>query len=263
MMRFWRKRRRPARTARPGPEAHFAPPAPERPLYVIGDVHGCLGHLEALVALIEADALERGVIDDCVVVLTGDIVDRGDESRDVLERLLSLSSDAGDSLVCLQGNHERMMLDFMARPESGARAWLRHGGLQTLASFGVRGVGPSSGGERAVTAANDLFEAIPDAMMRWIREMPASYRSGNVAVVHAGADPMQSLEMQETRHLVWGHPDFERVSRVDGLWIVHGHTVVPEPVMVPGRIAVDTGAWESGRLTAAAIWDGEVRFLTT
>ena len=63
--------------------------------------------------------------------------------------------------------------------------------------------------------------------------------------------------------MLWGHPEFERRPRRDGLWIAHGHTIVEEPAATGGRISVDTGAWTSERLTAAAVWEGEVRFLQT
>ena len=71
---------------------------------------------------------------------------------------------------------------------------------------------------------------------------------------------MVSIEDQENRTLLWGHKDFGRVPRADGMWIVHGHTIVDTPVMNRGVISIDTGAYATGNLTAATIMNGDVSF---
>ena len=86
---------------------------------------------------------------------------------------------------------------------------------------------------------------------------------GNVNFTHAGADPARPVAAQEAHTLTWGHPDFGMVPRSDGQWIVHGHTIVDAPFVAPGQICVDTGAFFSGRLTAARLADGDVQFLST
>ena len=87
-----------------------------------------------------------------------------------------------------------------------------------------------------------------------------TYSNGNLHVVHAAAHPEKSLELQPDSVLLWGHPKFERIGRKDGLWIAHGHTIVTTPAVQSGRISVDTGAYATGRLTAAIINKGEVEF---
>lgn len=222
--------------------------APEAPLYVIGDIHG------------RADLLQRALqklTPGVPIVCVGDLVDRGEQSAEVL-RLLAGRPD----ILCLKGNHEDMLLQFLEAPETLGARWLRYGGLQTLASFGVTGVTETSPVEDRVVARNTLKEAMGPELENWLRKLPLSYRTGNLVVVHAAADPRVEMEDQQQRHLLWGHPDFHRTNRSDGLWIVHGHTVVDTPCATNGRISVDTGAYATGKLTIADISANGVQFLT-
>ncbi|RWR29891.1 serine/threonine protein phosphatase [Sinirhodobacter populi] len=212
--------------------------APERPLAVIGDVHGCLGLLNGLRARIRAESPEARTI------LVGDMIDRGPDSRGVLEQAWK----ERENLVALRGNHEQMMLDFLDDPETAGARWLRHGGAATLASFGVTVSTPD-------TATRDsLRRALPPGMEDWLRTLPLFWQSGNVVVTHAGADPRTPLAQQNPDHLLWGHPGFGRVPRRDGLWIIHGHNIVGRPRSRDGVVSIDTGAWRGGGLTAALIF---------
>ncbi len=237
------------------PPVEFAPPQPEAPFLAIGDLHGRADLLMALDRLIEAE------YPDWSVVFLGDYVDRGDQSREVLELLMSVSEGDSPPVTCLMGNHERMVLDFLDDPAASGRRWLRNGGLQTLASFGVA---PPAGGHGDGTAMADvrdrLAEAMGEAAIAWLRGRPLSWRSGDVWAVHAGADPAAPMDSQAGQTLLWGHPRFRNQPRADGQWVVHGHTVVPQPQAQEGRIAVDTGAYATGRLSGAAIAPGGVTF---
>lgn len=236
------------RLGQDAPQA-FDPVAPGQPFYGIGDIHGCAGLLERLLG-----QLTPGV----PVVCVGDYVDRGEQSAAVL-RLLSRRPDT----VCLRGNHEQMMLDFLTRPQKVGRVWLRNGGLQTLASFGVKGVTIGTTGAALDAASAALREAMGQDLIAWMDALPGLYQSGTVAVVHAGADPAVPMASQDAKTLFWGHPEFNRRERTDGIWVMHGHTIVPEPVAEHGKIAIDTGAYATGRLTAALVAEGEVQFLST
>ncbi|MBK5928842.1 metallophosphoesterase [Rhodobaculum claviforme] len=250
-----------------------AAPAPDRPLYVIGDIHGRADLLQELFDLIDADQQATGV-DQPLAVFLGDYIDRGTDSRRVLQSLhgmaRSLEADpqAEGEMICLMGNHERMMLDFLDAPlEAGAR-WLRNGGVLTLDSFGIRGV-PETAPPDVLEAARDaLAEALEDGreggLAAWLRDMPMIAQSGNVAMVHAACDPGRPIDAQLPATLLWGHPEFMVRPRTDGAWVVHGHTVVSTPTAREGRIALDTGAFFSDRLTAGILVPGaEVRFLST
>ena len=241
--------------------AALAPPRPERPLYVVGDIHGEAVLLEQLLAVIDQDADALGLA-DAMLVFLGDYVDRGEQSRDVLGRLHALSFAFPAHVLCLMGNHERMMLDFLDRPAESGQRWLRNGGLQTLASFGVSGVHVASQGDDLERAAADLRASLAPGLEAWLRGLPLICQSGNICVCHAGADPKLPLASQPERALLWGPPQGANgLARRDGVWVVHGHYVVSEPEAAGGRIAVDTGAYFSGRLHAAHLHEGVVRFL--
>lgn len=223
--------------------------APATPLAVVGDVHGRADLLSLMLERLEREA------PDHQIVLVGDYLDRGEESRAVLEKLRERSD-----LICLKGNHEAMCLGFLEEPERHGPRWLRNGGLQTLASFGV-GVAQGTGPARLEVARDALAAALGAEMVAWLQSLPLSWRSGNLAVAHAGADPELPIALQPEQALLWGHPSFERTARQDGIWVVHGHTIVDDARAQAGRIAVDTGAYVSGRLSAALITPGEFRVL--
>jgi len=205
--------------------------------------------------------LEQGR-DNATVVFLGDYIDRGEQSCSVLDWLRWLDWHHGEDVICLRGNHEEMLIDFLSDPLGRGKRWLRNGGLQTLASYGVGGVTERSEGAGLIHAANELRMALPDGMEEWISELPLLWQSGDLVCVHAALDPLRSLEDQSATTLIWGHASFLSRARADGLHVAHGHTVVEAPEVANSRIAVDTGAYFTGILTAAAVYPGHpVRFL--
>lgn len=229
--------------------------APDERLAVVGDIHGCAALLDALMERIDDAAPAR-------LVFVGDYVDRGEDSAGVLDRLHALACSDSARAVFLKGNHEDMMLRFLDDPGAKAAGWLRNGGLQTLASFGIGGLGANPGEASAIKARDALARALGPELLAWLRELPLSFVSGNVAVVHAAANPLKSIEAQSEQALLWGHPDFARTPRSDGVWVVHGHTIVDEVQPEDGRIGVDTGAYATGRLSASLLGGGEMRVIT-
>jgi len=227
----------------------FGQPAPLIPLAAIGDIHGCADLLERLLSQLEPDLQ---------VICVGDYIDRGDHSADVL-RILHAKPD----IICLKGNHEEMLLNFLEQPETYGRRWFRNGGLQTMASFGIAGLTQTSSDDRLRTVRDALVKAMGDPLIDWLNGLQSGWRVGNLAVVHAGADPALPLDAQPGHVLRWGHPDFMTTPRRDGVWVIHGHTIVAAPAMDEGRVAIDTGAYASGRLTAAVVTDGDISFEST
>lgn len=227
--------------------APFPVPAPDGPFRAIGDVHGC------------ADLLDRALARPFrgQTICVGDYVDRGEHSAGVL-RLLQARPD----VICLSGNHEAMMLEFLDTPAEAGPRWLRNGGLQTLGSFGVAGVTERSDATTLRAARDTLADAMGADLITWLRHLPTRWQSGNVAVVHAGADPRIPLQEQAVSHLHWGHPEFARTPRADGIWVVHGHTIVDTPTATAGRIAIDTGAYATGCLTMARVSADGISFET-
>lgn len=240
------------RAPRPTRQPFTAQVAPEGRVFVVGDVHGEAAALEALLTAIGSEDPEA------TIVFVGDYVDRGEGSADVLRRVMALNSEDPARRICLRGNHEQMMLDFLEAPERTGDRWLRYGGLQTLASFDVSR--PS--GATLEALRDSLRDAMGPELVDWMQALPLRWQSGNVAVVHAAADPSVPIDRQSPQTLMWGHPNFMKATRSDGLWVVHGHTIVDAATAVDGRISVDTGAYATGRLTAACIEPGEVRFLS-
>ncbi len=220
---------------------------PEMPFVAIGDIHG---RLDLLKVFLDRTPTEQ-------IVLVGDYVDRGDDSAGVL-RLLSARED----LICLSGNHEELMLNFIKSPERHGARWLRYGGLQTLASYGVSGMTETSANDAMVKARDQLLDAMGPETLAWLKSRPTSWQSGNIAVVHAGADPNVPIYDQSVKTLHWGHGDFLKKRRRDGVWVIHGHTIVDAPQNTKGRIAIDTGAYATGRLSAVHIDQTGARFET-
>ncbi|MGX9355993.1 metallophosphoesterase [Roseobacteraceae bacterium S113] len=231
-----------------------APLRPETGCIVIGDIHGRFDLLTRLLQELPSDF---------PIVCVGDYVDRGDNSADVLQFLLE-----HDEITCLQGNHEAMLLSFLENPAKAGPGWLKYGGLQTLASFGIGGLSAQSGKEALELAARQLAEKMGPDLISWIKNLPLLYVDGNVAVVHAAADPHHPISQQQKKTLLWGHADFETTPRADEMWVVHGHTIVNEAHAIRGRISVDTGAYATGRLSSALVFPETVlpsglAFITT
>lgn len=240
-------------------------PAPEELVYVIGDIHGCIDKLGNLLAQIDEDtALSPNV--PSRVVFVGDYIDRGDNSADVLRFVADVTRAYPDRLIALMGNHERMLLDFLADPTGSAKRWIRYGGLQTLASFGV-GAGLTTESRNAgdlLDAAGDLMEVMGSDLVGWLHGLPLTWQSGSLWVVHAGADPAVAMDAQTEKTLLWGSDTFLTKDRDDGAWVAFGHQPFEAPFAKDGRIGTDTGAVYGGTLTAARIApDGTTRFLTS
>jgi len=247
---------RSVRSKRPQADVQ-APIAPNQPFFAIGDLHGRRDLLEDLVGQIDDMAPET------TIVFVGDYIDRGEDAAGVLGLLRSTEFYPRRQTICLMGNHEHMLLGFLEDPERNGPVWLRNGGLQTLASFGVgRGQGALQG-SRICGARDELAAAMGEDLIGWLKARPSHWITGNVAVTHAGADPRRPIGDQELRNLIWGHRDFGAVPRPDGIWVVHGHTIVPAPKIAAGHIAIDTGAYATDRLTAAHVTRDGVAFLSS
>ncbi|WP_237212584.1 metallophosphoesterase family protein [Ruegeria lacuscaerulensis] len=228
--------------------------APDQRFFAIGDIHGRLDLLQSLMSRLESD---------CPLVFAGDYIDRGAHSAEVLRLLHHLSLADDRSVFCLQGNHEDMLLSFLDNPEQVGPHWLRNGGAHTLASFGISGVDTTLMRARSGAIARRLRQAMGQELLVWLRERPLTWTSGNVTVVHAGLDPTAAVDDQLSQVCLWGHPKFFRQRRQDGQWVVHGHTIVESPQVHNGVVSIDTGAFFSGRLTAAEIRKENVRFIST
>lgn len=240
-------------------------PLPKQQTYIIGDLHGRADLLELMLELIDAH-IGGTAAEDPMLVFVGDYIDHGPDSAVVLGRMRELQESFPGNVTCLMGSHERMMLDFLADPATRGPRWMRSGAVETLRSFGVATADLEVSPEYDAfpTAANSLRRRLPAETLKWMENLPLSWSSGNLWAVHAGADPGHDMDAQSARVLLWGHPEFDGGPRDDDVWIAHGHTEMDAPTVSEGRIATDTGAWRSGRLTACAVRpNGRYDFLQT
>ena len=226
-------------------------------LYVIGDIHGRADLLDRMSAGIARDLNSRP-IDDALTVTLGDYIDRGPDSRGVLDRLAR--NPFATDYVALRGNHEALLETFLRDPAT-ADHWRRLGGLETLHSYGVD-VGPLMRGRNYETAARALLAAMPPEHFDFLASLCGPLTVGRYFLCHAGVRPGVPLERQSEDDLLWIRDEFLDSKTDFGKIVVHGHTPTEEPEHLPNRINVDTGAFMTGRLTCAVLEGAQVRFLS-
>lgn len=206
-------------------------------IYAIGDIHGSLSKLRTLVARCERDAGGRPI----AFVFVGDYIDRGPDSRGVIDTLMKLQASMPGQVTTLMGNHEAFALGVLDGDTSPDH-WLMEGGAATLRSYGVR---------RA--------HALPHDHVDWLRSLRLTYDDGRRLFVHAGVNPEKPLDAQDDLDLLWIREPFLSDARNYGRLIVHGHTPTDdgEPNLRANRVNVDTGAVFGGPLTAAVFDEDE------
>ena len=221
-------------------------------VYAVGDIHGRLDLFEALVAAIEADDAARAPA-ETLIVLLGDLVDRGDDSRGVIEFARDLQRRR--PVRILAGNHEEMFLRSLSDIET-FRHFIRHGGRETLLSYGINhGQFQAASMEEAQQLAS---EAVPADHLAFLESFEDMIQLGDYLFVHAGIDPRLPIDQQRSRDLRWIREPFRSHEGSHGVVVVHGHTICDEPEDCGNRIGIDTGAFMSGRLTAL-ILEGTAR----
>lgn len=221
--------------------------------YAIGDVHGELEKLKRLRGLIESDARQRGGVGK--IVFLGDLIDRGPDSRGVVELAMGLYK-SGEALV-LKGNHEELMLYAYDREDTiGLYHWANNGGDETIRSY------------QNVHGRKDHWrEAVDREHISWLRALPTIWRdeARKLVFVHAGIDPRRFPECPESVHM-WSRSrrfyeshKWPQREELEGILVVHGHTVLDDgaPDVQERRINVDTGACFGGPLTCAVLAPGE------
>jgi serine/threonine protein phosphatase 1 len=225
-------------------------------IYVIGDIHGRLDLLDALVIKIHAD-LKSAPTPEPLTVTLGDYIDRGLNSRGVLERLAQ--NPFAMPYVALMGNHEELLLTFLDNP-SVLDQWRRLGGLETLHSYGVP-VSPLMRGTGFEEAAKQLRAALPETHLKYVSSLKLCVGSSSYFFCHAGVRPGIPLERQSAHDLLWIRQEFLNSKANFGKRIVHGHTPIERPEVLPNRINIDTGAYATGRLTCLVLEGSQHRFL--
>jgi len=254
------------RTAEPETRPQIAGRPPVVPagtrLYAIGDVHGRLDLLREMEALIEEDLAAARRPLHTVLVLLGDYVDRGFDSRRVLDHLIGVSPLRRLPRVLLLGNHDLWLREFLAGAPVG-ESWLQFGGDATLASYGVGLDRTLPEAERLAAARAALLERFPEAHRHLLERLEPAFSFGDYFLCHAGVRPGVPLEAQSEADLLWIREPFLSYTGEFGKIVVHGHTPSEEPVVRRNRIGIDTGACWTGRLTCLVLEGDEQRFLAT
>ena len=226
--------------------------------YAVGDVLGRLDLLRPLLQRIEEDSAARTDARTLVVFL-GDLVDRGPDSAGVLEFLRHYRPPTIEP-VFLYGNHEEVMLRVLGGERGGLLdRWLRYGGAETLGSYGLPAAMIRDLPERE--ALQHVVEAVPSDHVSFLETFADTFSFGDYLMVHAGLRPGVPLNSQTQDDLHWIREPFLSDGRDHGKVVVHGHTIVDEVEERPNRIALDTGAYRSGSLTAVGIQNGQRWFL--
>lgn len=197
-------------------------------LYAIGDVHGCLAELDEILEKIHRDI--DGDDAPAKVIFLGDYVDRGPDSKGVLDRVMSLESTDKIEYVFLMGNHEDMMLN-------NHMGFVMNGGWDTLKSFGL-------------TDPRD----IPQKYVDFVRNLRYYYKYDRYVFVHAGLIPHKAVEDHDPQDLMWNRDWVKYDGEFhDGYFVIHGHTPEFQIRANENQINLDTGCVFGGELSSLRI----------
>ena len=259
-------------------------------VYAIGDIHGCRGLLQEIVEGIRSDARERKS-GRRVLVFLGDYVNRGRDSRAVVDLVLDPGL-AGFESVALKGNNEDLLLRFLDGNLAVGSHWLDYGGAATLHSYdlpvatprardpaelderrwrsetlpdyGVSSTEPQADEKDFLAALRRDFEArLPQRHLDFFRSLRSGHREGNYYFVHAGIRPGVPLDEQKDLDRMWIRQSFLDSDADHGAVVVHGHSISQQPEVRQNRIGIDTGAYSSGILSCLVLEGSERGFLQT
>jgi serine/threonine protein phosphatase 1 len=200
-------------------------------IFAIGDIHGCMLKLDNLMEKLHVNARED------TLVFIGDYVDRGPDSKGVIDSILEIRQVI-NNVVCLQGNHEQMFLNYYYEHRD-EELFMHNGGLRTLISYGFMSEGRS-----------ENFN-VPEHHLQFFSALRPFYETDHYIFVHAGLRPGIPLEQQDMDDLLWIRYDFINSPFDFGKTVIFGHTPISyhTPHIEKNKIGIDTGAVFGGRLT--------------
>jgi serine/threonine protein phosphatase 1 len=242
----------------------LAPRKPSVPdgtlIYAVGDIHGRDDLLSRLHASIAADIASRLPPRQALVIYLGDYIDRGPNSKAVLDRLLDCPVP-GAECIFLKGNHEDTMLRFLDRQDCG-EDWLLLGAGPTARSYGVKMRDRNGGSLPVDVIRTRINAAIPERHLSFLRKLQLFHAAGDYLFVHAGLRPGRCLVDQDPQDMLWIRGDFLRSRRRHEGIVVHGHAGGSDVVVRRNRICIDTMAYATDRLTCLALEGVSRRFIT-
>ena len=217
--------------------------------YIIGDIHGCFDEMEALLGYIKADVIARPQQRTQLIFL-GDLIDRGPKSCQVVDFLRNFNPDWAE-VHFLMGNHEEVYLSVMGGSLSSLASWFQFGGRECARSYSVENLGRIYADPEGLL--REIRRKVPQSHIDFVSSFRDYLVVGPYLCVHAGIRPRIKLENQKPKDFRWIREGFVNYTKPHDYIVVHGHTIVPEPVIHSNRIAIDTGAYTGGPLTALRI----------
>jgi serine/threonine protein phosphatase 1 len=236
------------------------PLSPGVRIYAVGDIHGRFDLLQEMASEIRRDLRDEPRPERVVEIFLGDYVDRGPQSRAVIEWMME-APPLTDERICLLGNHEDILLGALDDTDAMAN-WLYNGGGETLLSYGVTVRG--FGGKSALVELQQGFRAaLPGSHLEFLASLRRKVAVAPYLFVHAGIRPGLPIEKQDPEDLIWIREPFLHSAEDFGCIVVHGHTPAMHPEVRSNRINIDTGAVFTGRLTCLVLEGATKRFLQT
>jgi serine/threonine protein phosphatase 1 len=225
------------------------PPAPNGVvIYAIGDIHGRSDCLAMAHQLIDKDAARRGNRDRVIEIYVGDYVDRGPDTKGVIDSLIERSQR--NETVLLRGNHETLMQSFL-REQTSFEEWRNLGGRETILSYG--GEARISLVSAGTITPDSFAKCLPRSHVEFLHRLENYKIVGRYCFVHAGLRPGVPVNRQSVQDLTWIREDFLNYSGDFGFVVVHGHSPVPSIELLPNRVNIDTGAYVTNRLSVVRI----------
>ena len=234
-------------------------------IYAIGDIHGQLSLLEQLHEKIRDDIKGKPNTCKSKIIYLGDYINRGAQSRGIIDRLIDNPIENTHALY-LMGNHEFALIKFLSGNMSYAE-WLGWGGDQTLLSYEIDVISPYADEEEIEALRKEFRSRIPARHYHFLSTLQPYQVEGDYLFVHAGIRPGIPLHEQKLQDLILIRDEFLRNPVTCGKTVIHGHTVFKTPHIRKNRrridsIGIDTGAYNTGKLTAIVLENEEYHFLT-
>lgn len=230
-------------------------------LYAIGDVHGYLDLLKNLHNKIEQD-LDDHPVNDYRLIFSGDYIDRGPDSSGCVEYLNTLTGD-NKNVICLKGNHEAKLENFLTDPMAVAESFFTYGGAETAESYSVDMTDYRGERDQIMQRCSALNESIPAHHKAFYAQLTKTVTFGDYMFAHAGVRPDVSLDQQSDRDLMWIRSEFISYRGLFEKVIVHGHTPAYPMEILPNRINVDTHAYDTGVLSCIVLDGTDYRVIET
>jgi len=218
-------------------------------LYAVGDVHGCLPELELVLQFLK---LSEKITAKDIVVFIGDYIDRGPDSKGVIELLLKFRGDFPKTIF-LRGNHEDMLLSYLGKGGRDGSAYLMNGGAACLESYGLD---PKT---LTTPPAEGVLAAIPPAHLEFFLRLENYVVATQCIFAHAGLNPLRDLRHQVESDLFWIRDEFIQNRHFFDRPVVFGHTPYEEVLFnLPFKIGIDTGCVYGNKLSCIELKEKKI-----